>query len=278
MIVCLWPFELAFKVVPDRAVWVRSGGYPAYPIPPTPPDSQEPPVPSGGFSRFVRQQGLTPLPPATKGTLAPESGEIAFKKGPTKGLAAGGEIGNSKREQPDDDLREFVFKKNQYGPRVLQPRPTGDAWRDDLAIVQSCGVQRRLRNGTNRYASAQGWQRHQLQEGRPARSRPTARPEQAYPDIERRAVARGPNCGWRGPDGLHNYLAKQAKANPSAFMAMLSKVIPLQPTGGDNGKIIVDRVLTVVRAFECRQQLPAFRPEPRDVSVTDVANTSWACA
>ena len=49
-------------------------------------------------------------------------------------------------------------------------------------------------------------------------------------------------AGGGGPDGLHNYLAKQAEANPTAFMAMLSKVIPLQPTGGDNGKIIVEVV------------------------------------
>ena len=49
-------------------------------------------------------------------------------------------------------------------------------------------------------------------------------------------------AGGGGPDGLHNYLARQAEANPTAFMAMLSKVIPLQPTGGDNGKIIVEIV------------------------------------
>src|SRR5262245_60854767 len=49
-------------------------------------------------------------------------------------------------------------------------------------------------------------------------------------------------AGGGGPAGLHNYLAKQAKANPSAFMAMLSKVLPLQPTGGDSGKVIVNIV------------------------------------
>jgi hypothetical protein len=49
-------------------------------------------------------------------------------------------------------------------------------------------------------------------------------------------------AGGGGPDGLHNYLAEQAKANPSAFMAMLSRVIPLQPTGADDGKIIVEVV------------------------------------
>ena len=31
------------------------------------------------------------------------------------------------------------------------------------------------------------------------------------------------------------------------------------------------RVLTVVCAIECRQQLPAFRREPRNLSVSDVA-------
>jgi len=49
-------------------------------------------------------------------------------------------------------------------------------------------------------------------------------------------------AGGGGPAGLHNYLAKQAKANPSAFMAMLSRVLPLQPTGTDGGKIIVQIV------------------------------------
>jgi hypothetical protein len=49
-------------------------------------------------------------------------------------------------------------------------------------------------------------------------------------------------AGGGGPDGLHNYLAKQAKANPSAFMAMLSKVLPLQPSGGNDGKIVVEIV------------------------------------
>ena len=49
-------------------------------------------------------------------------------------------------------------------------------------------------------------------------------------------------AGGGGPDGLHNYLARHAEANPTAFMAMLSKVIPLQPTGADDGKIIVEIV------------------------------------
>ena len=119
-------------------------------------------------------------------------------------------------------------------------------------MKQQRRLERRLQNGTNRYASAQGWQRHQFQEGWPARSRPTARPEEAYPDIERRAVARGSNRRWWRSDGLHNYLAKQAEANPSAFMAMLSKVIPLQQSGSDDGKIIVE----IVKPFRTRSVSP----------------------
>ena len=49
-------------------------------------------------------------------------------------------------------------------------------------------------------------------------------------------------AGGGGPDGLHNYLAKQAEANPTAFMAMLSRVIPLQQSGSGDGKIIVEIV------------------------------------
>ena len=109
-------------------------------------------------------------------------------------------------------------------------------------MKQQRRLERRLRNGTNRYASAQGWQRHQLQEGWSARSGPTARPEPAYPDIEDALLLAAQTAGGDGPDGLHNYLAKQAKANPTAFMAMLSKVIPLQQSGSGDGKIIVEIV------------------------------------
>ena len=49
-------------------------------------------------------------------------------------------------------------------------------------------------------------------------------------------------AGGGGPDGLHNYLARQAEANPTAFMAMLSKVIPLQQSGSGDRKIIVEIV------------------------------------
>ena len=42
---------------------------------------------------------------------------------------------------------------------------------------------------------------------------------------------------------LHNYLAQQAVANPVAFMALLSKVIPLQQqSGSGERKIIVEIV------------------------------------
>jgi len=58
-------------------------------------------------------------------------------------------------------------------------------------------------------------------------------------------------AGGGGPDGLHNYLAKQAEANPTAFMAMLSKAIPLQPTGGDGGKIIVE----IVKCFDAEDDV-----------------------
>jgi len=58
-------------------------------------------------------------------------------------------------------------------------------------------------------------------------------------------------AGGGGPDGLHNYLAKQAEANPTACMAMLSKLIPLQQTDSDDGKIIVE----VVKHFASEERV-----------------------
>jgi hypothetical protein len=38
-------------------------------------------------------------------------------------------------------------------------------------------------------------------------------------------------AGGGGPDGLAEYLARQAVANPGPFMTLLGKVLPLQVTG-----------------------------------------------
>lgn len=39
-----------------------------------------------------------------------------------------------------------------------------------------------------------------------------------------------------------DYLAKQAKDNPAAFMTLVGKVIPLQITGEDGGPVQVTRI------------------------------------
>ena len=41
------------------------------------------------------------------------------------------------------------------------------------------------------------------------------------------------------PDGAIAYLKKQAQANPTAFMSLVGKVLPLQVSGTDGGAIIV---------------------------------------
>ena len=40
-----------------------------------------------------------------------------------------------------------------------------------------------------------------------------------------------------GKDGLIGYLTTQADANPTAFMSLLGKVLPLQVTGSDDGPV-----------------------------------------
>ena len=65
-------------------------------------------------------------------------------------------------------------------------------------------------------------------------------------------------AGGGGPDGLHNYLAKQAEANPTAFMAMLSRVIPLQQSGSGDGKTIVE----IVKHFESEERVTLIEHGP----------------
>lgn len=42
-----------------------------------------------------------------------------------------------------------------------------------------------------------------------------------------------------GREGLIGYLVTQAKRNPTAFLPLLGKVIPLQVTGADEGPVVV---------------------------------------
>src|SRR5215470_4112593 len=50
-----------------------------------------------------------------------------------------------------------------------------------------------------------------------------------------------------GEEGLTGYLQAQAKANPSAFMGLLGKVLPLQMAGVDGVQQLVEVKLSVVR-------------------------------
>lgn len=43
-----------------------------------------------------------------------------------------------------------------------------------------------------------------------------------------------------GEGGLEAYLAKQADENPGPFMALLGKVLPMQLTGADGEKLIIE--------------------------------------
>ena len=46
-------------------------------------------------------------------------------------------------------------------------------------------------------------------------------------------------AGGGGPEGMVNYLHRQAIENPGPFMSLLGKVIPLQVTGADGGPILI---------------------------------------
>ena len=102
MIVCLWPFELAFKVVPDRAVWVRSGGYPAYPIPQRHRITRKPPGPPRRLLSFRPSAGPYPTPTRNKGDVGARIRRDRVQKGTNQGSCGRGEIGDSKR--PDATL------------------------------------------------------------------------------------------------------------------------------------------------------------------------------
>lgn len=45
-----------------------------------------------------------------------------------------------------------------------------------------------------------------------------------------------------GKDGLSGYLKKQADENPTAFMTLLGKVLPMQVTGENGGAIMFQEV------------------------------------
>jgi len=51
-----------------------------------------------------------------------------------------------------------------------------------------------------------------------------------------------------GEEGLTGYLQAQAKANPSAFMGLLGKVLPLQMAGVDGVQQLVEVKLSVVQS------------------------------
>ena len=59
-----------------------------------------------------------------------------------------------------------------------------------------------------------------------------------------------------GKEGVIGYLTVQAKENPSAFMSLLGKVLPLQITGKDGEAIKVDATVSpAIRGREMVKQI-----------------------
>src|SRR5215472_13167611 len=71
-------------------------------------------------------------------------------------------------------------------------------------------------------------------------------PINARPDFLKEAIIKAAVAG--GEEGLTGYLQAQANANPSAFMALLGKVLPLQMAGVDGVRQLVEVKLTVVQS------------------------------
>jgi hypothetical protein len=49
-----------------------------------------------------------------------------------------------------------------------------------------------------------------------------------------------------GEDGLEGYLVLQARTNPTAFLSLLGKVLPMQVTGDDGGPVKHEITLTFI--------------------------------
>jgi hypothetical protein len=61
--------------------------------------------------------------------------------------------------------------------------------------------------------------------------------------------------------GGQDYLARQADANPGAFMTLVGKVLPLQLSGANNGP--VEMIVTGVRRSLEIEPESEFEPEPQ---------------
>ena len=69
-----------------------------------------------------------------------------------------------------------------------------------------------------------------------------------------------------GEEGLTGYLQAQAKANPSAFMGLLGKVLPLQMAGVDGVRQLVEVKLTVVQSEQQISKQRAIDAKPLEMS------------
>ena len=78
------------------------------------------------------------------------------------------------------------------------------------------------------------------------RGRPTGS-RNKVPAILKEAIIKAAELAG-GEEGLTGYLQAQANANPSAFMALLGKVLPLQMAGVDGVRQLVEVELTVVQS------------------------------
>jgi hypothetical protein len=72
---------------------------------------------------------------------------------------------------------------------------------------------------------------------RPGAGRPKGSPNKITRTLKESILEAAERAG--GPDGTVGYLTTQATVNPTAFMSLLGKVLPMQVTGEDGGPMQV---------------------------------------
>ena len=73
--------------------------------------------------------------------------------------------------------------------------------------------------------------------------RPKGTPNKTTALLKDAILLAAQNAGGGGPDGIANYLCKQAKETPTAFMALLGKILPMQVTGENGGAVKIEAVI-----------------------------------
>ena len=73
--------------------------------------------------------------------------------------------------------------------------------------------------------------------GKPGPGRPKGLPNKTTALLKDAILIAAQKAGGDGPDGLVNYLVVQATDNPTSFLPLLGKVLPLQITGESGGPV-----------------------------------------